>query len=77
MTDSAKRFDDLSPKTKEFLSELRDDEVDTLNNGIRLINSALTIGKFMKWVIISLLGILAGIIMFGESVAKIAAWFRG
>lgn len=77
MTEAAHRFDDLSPKTKEFLSSLRDDEVDTLNNGIRLINSALTIGKFMKWVIISLLGILAGIIMFGESVSKIAAWFRG
>lgn len=56
---------------------LRDDEVDTLNNGIRLINSALTIGKFMKWVIISLLGILAGIIMFGESLAKIMGWMRG
>lgn len=72
----AKRFDDLPPKTKEFLSNLRPDEIDTLNDGIRLINSAMTVGRFMKWVLISLLGLLAGVVLFGESVGKIIAWFR-
>lgn len=72
----AKRFDDLPEKTKSFLSSLRDDEIDTLNDGIRLINSAMTIGRFMKWVLISVLGILAGIVMFGETIHKIVAWFK-
>ncbi len=72
----AKRFDDLPEKTKEFLSGLRPDEVDTLNDGIRLVRSIATVGNFMKWCIVGILGIAVGIVMFGESVAKIVAWFR-
>lgn len=72
----AKRFDDLPPKTKQFLSNLRPEEVDTLNDGIRLVEAIKTVGVFMKWVIIGALGVLAGVVMFGESVMKIAAWFK-
>jgi hypothetical protein len=32
-----------------------------------------TVGRFMKWIIISLLGI----VMFSEAIAKIATWLRG
>ena len=38
--------------------------------------SVATGGHFMKWIIISLLGILAGVVMFGEAIAKIATWLR-
>lgn len=31
----------------------------------------------MKWVIVCLIGILAGFAMVGESIVKIAAWIRG
>lgn len=73
----AKRFDDLPTTTKEFLTNLRPDEIKTLNDGIRLINSALTVGRFMKWVIITMLGMLAGFVMIGESIGKITAWMKG
>lgn len=76
MNDTAKRFDDLSDETKKFLSELRTEDIKTLQDGARLVNSAMTVGRFMKWVIISLLGMLAGIVLFGETVLKIVAWFR-
>jgi hypothetical protein len=76
MSDTAKRFDDLSDETKKFLSDLRTEDIKTLQDGARLVNSAMTVGRFMKWVIISLLGMLAGIVMFGETVLKIVAWFR-
>lgn len=76
MSDTAKRFDDLSPKTKEFLSELRDEEVETLKDGMRLVTATMIVGKFVKWCIVGVLGIAVGIVMFGESVAKIAAWLR-
>ena len=71
-----KQFDDLPEKTKEFLSELRPDEVDTLNDGIRLVAAVRTVGVFFKWVIVGLLGMLAGVVMFGESITKIISWFR-
>lgn len=73
----AKRFDDLSPKVKEFFSEMRDEEVETLKDGMRLANAVLIVGAFVKWCIVGALGIAVGIVMFGESVAKILAWFRG
>lgn len=76
MTDTAKRFDDLPDETKEFLINLRPDEVRTLNDGIRLVRSIATVATFVKWLIVGVLGIAVGVVMFGESVAKIAAWVR-
>lgn len=72
----AHKFDDLPERTKDFLLNLRDDEIDTMNDGIRLVGAIRTVGTFVKWVIVGLLGLFAGIVMFGESVMKIAAWFR-
>lgn len=72
-----KKFDDIPPRTKEFLSNLRDDEIDTLNDGIRLVGAIRTVGTFAKWLIVGMLGIFAGIVVLGVSVTKIAAWFRG
>lgn len=73
----AKRFDDLPEPTKKFLSNLRENEIDTLNEGIRLIVAIRTVGKFVKIIILGLLGILAGLMMVGESFSKIVMWFRG
>ena len=72
----AKRFDDLPERTKDFLLNLRDDEIDTMNDGIRLVGAIRTVGTFVKWVIVGIIGIFAGVVMFGESVMKIMAWFR-
>ncbi len=75
MTD-AKRFDDLPEATKDFLINLRPEEVVTLNDGIRLVNAIRTVGTFMKWVIVGVLGIVVGIVLLGESIGKIIAWLR-
>ncbi len=61
----AKWFDDLPEKTKEFLSGPRPDEVDTLNDGIRLVRSIATVGNLIKSCIVGILGIAVGIVMFG------------
>lgn len=73
----AHKFDDLPQRTKDFLSNLRDDEIDTLNDGIRLVGAIRTVGTFAKWLIVGVIGIFAGVIMLGESISKIALWFRG
>ena len=71
-----KRFDELPEKTKLFLSNLREDEVDTLNDEIQLVGSIKTVGVFIKWVIIGVLGIVSGVVMFAESIGKFLAWFK-
>lgn len=70
------KFDDLPGETKAFLTNLRPDEVQTLNDGIRLVNAIRTVGTFMKWVIVGLLGFVVGVVMLGESIAKLLGWFR-
>lgn len=60
MSETAKRFDDLSPETQAFLMELRPEEVENLGNGIRLVNSILTVGNFVKWLIFGILGMAPG-----------------
>jgi len=73
----AKRFDDLPDKTKQFLAGLRPDEMDTLNDGIRLVRSIATVGGFVKWLLVGVLGIAVGIAMFYDAISRIISWFRG
>lgn len=77
MNETTRRFDDLSPETQAFLMGLRPEEVETLNDGIRLVGSIRTVATFFRWCIVGVLGVAMGIVMFGESVTKILAWFRG
>lgn len=80
MDDSAQpvnRMAELPEETREFLSQLREDDIQTLRDGLRLVNATLIVGNFVKWLIVGVLGVAVGIVMFGESVAKILAWFRG
>lgn len=72
----ANKFNDLPDETQKFLSQLREEDIATLKDGLRLVNAIGIVGKFVKWVIVGMLGLLAGIVMFGESVIKIVAWFR-
>lgn len=73
----ARRFDDLPDETKNFLANLRPDEVATLNDGIRLVNAIRTVGTFMKWLIVGSLGFVVGVVMLGESLSKILNWMKG
>ncbi len=72
----AKRFDDLPDDTKEFLTDLSPDDVRTIRAGLPIVKAIIGFGKVTKWLAIAALGILGGIVMLGESVAKIVAWFR-
>lgn len=73
---TAEKFNELSVKKRKFLSELKDEEIDTISDGIRLVIAVKTVGTFVKWVIIGILGIVTGFVMFAESIVKILAWFK-
>lgn len=73
---TANRFNELPNETQEFLSQLREEDIATLKDGLRLVNAIRVVGKFSKWVIVGLLGMFAGVVMFGEGVIKIYSWFR-
>lgn len=75
MTD-ARRFDDLPPETKEFLTSLSREDVRTIRSGLPIIRAIIGFGVVTKWLAIAALGILGGVVMFGESIAKIMSWLR-
>lgn len=72
-----KRFDDLPDATKELLSNLSQEDARTLKTALPVLRSIMGFAKVTKWIIYALLGILGGVVLFGESVMKIIGWFRG
>lgn len=68
---------ELPKETWEFLARLRPDDLETLEDGVRLVNAVRTVGTFFKWMIVGLLGFVVGTVMFYESIAKIIGWVRG
>ena len=70
------RMSELPPETREFLAQLRKEDIDTLKEGVKLVNAIGTVGTFAKWLIAGVLGLFVGMVMFAEAVQKIMAWFR-
>ena len=68
---------ELPRETREFLARLRPDDLETLEDGVRLVNAVRTVGTFFKWMIVGLLGFVVGTVMFYESIAEIIGWVRG
>ena len=72
----ASRFNELQPKTQEFLSQLREEDVELLKDGLELVRSSRTIGRFMRWLILGILGLVVGTVTLSENLAKIWAWMN-
>ncbi|AWC22464.1 hypothetical protein CO731_01928 [Aminobacter sp. MSH1] len=70
------RMAELPVKTREFLAQLREEDIDTPNAGLKLVVATMTVGNAVKWLIVGILGLFAGVVMFGESIARIVAWLR-
>lgn len=65
------------PETLRWLSNARPDEIKQLDEGIKLVRSTMTVGKFMKWALISLVGTFVGIAALGDWISRALQWVRG
>ncbi|RLP28508.1 hypothetical protein D8676_01715 [Mesorhizobium sp. YM1C-6-2] len=72
----AKQFAELPEPTRKFLTDLTVEDAKALEAGMPLVRALIGFAKVSKWIIITILGILGGVVLFGESVMKIAAWFK-
>jgi hypothetical protein len=72
----ANRFNELPSETQEFLSQLREDDIELLKDGLELVRSTKTVGRFMRWVILGFLATMVGAVSFYENTLKIIAWFH-
>lgn len=72
----AHRFNELPPETQQFLSGLREEDIDLMKDGLDLIRSLRTIGRFMRWVILGILAIMLGVVSLYENAVKMVSWFQ-
>jgi hypothetical protein len=64
-------------RTLEWLKEARKEEVDQLDEAIKLVRSGRTVGRFMKWAVITTIGAFIVMSQFGDAVTKLLGLLRG
>lgn len=69
------RFTHLPEPTRRWLEQLRDDDLKDLTEAIRFHHSAKTVGRFMKWLILSAAAIFGLAAQFGEDIRKLFGLF--
>lgn len=77
MTEPAERLAELPKETREFLSSLSKEDIDVMRTGLPVFRKVMGAGQVLKWVGFSILSILAGVVLLGESIVKIIGWFKG
>lgn len=73
--DPAQHFATLPEHTKEFLRELRPEEIRELREGIEMLRNISTVSRFLRWTIITIVAVFVTIVSLGESIAKVFRWF--
>ncbi len=76
MMERDKRYADLPEKTRLFFENLHDEDITLLQDGLRMVRATQTVSKFVKWLIISLVGIFVATVGLAESIMKVMAWIR-
>lgn len=79
---------ELSEDTREWLSTLREDELETLKavvelpandvrEGFKMARDLRAVGRFTRWLILSMVALFAGTVMLYENVLKVIGWMKG
>ena len=73
----ARFYENLSdrPHVLRWLQEAREDEIDLLDDGIKLVRAANTVGKFLWWAIATLIAAIILGSQVGEWLNKIGVFF--
>jgi hypothetical protein len=64
-------------RTLEWLKEARKEEIDQLDEAIRLVRSGRTVGRFTKWAVVTLIGAFLLMSQLGDALSKVLAFLRG
>lgn len=70
------RMIELPEETREFLSQLGKDDIVLMKDGLDIIRSLRTIGRFMRWVILGILAIMLGVVAIYENTVKLISYFQ-
>lgn len=73
---TADKMIELPEETREFLSQLRGEDIDLMKDGLDVIRSLRTIGRFMRWMILGILAIMLGVVALYENTVKLIGYFQ-
>lgn len=82
------RLLELPPEVRKFLAGLRDEELktfreivklpaDDIKDGFKFVRELRTVGRFTRWLIVTIVGIFIGTVVLYEYVLKAIGFFRG
>ena len=71
-----KKMIELPQYTQDFLIDLKEDEVEELQEAMELVRSIRTVSRFLKWMIITTIAIFLSTISLGEAIFKMKEWFK-
>ncbi len=73
--ETVERMTELPPRTKEFLSKLDDDDIETLEDAMQFYATVRTLGRVGKWTVLTILAIIVGFVSLYENLMKMAGWW--
>lgn len=71
------RFAHLPKPTREWLESLDKEDIDEIKEAIKFYHATRTIGRFWKWLIITVVSVFVGAAQFGEAIVKAFSWLFG
>lgn len=75
--DYVERYSNLRESTREWLESRRDDDWKKMDESMEFYLKIKSNGKFVFWVITSILGAIMAMASFGESLVKMWTWMKG
>jgi hypothetical protein len=68
------RFGQLPEVTRQWLENLRADDINDLNDAMKFYHATKAGGKFIKWLVIVVVACFVGAAAFGEAIQKLWSW---
>lgn len=70
----AERLAELPEETREFLSSLSKEDIETFRMGLPVFRKLMGTGQVLRWLGLFVISLAAGIVLLGESISKILSW---
>jgi hypothetical protein len=83
-----RRLEELPQDTRDWIADLRPDELQTLQavvelpaddvrQAFKMVHDLQTVGRFTKWLVITFIGIFLGTVVLYENIIKVIGYIRG
>lgn len=69
-------FRELPPATRVWLENLRPKDIEEMEEALKFFRNSKTLGRFWKWLVLSMVGIFVASATFGDQVIRIWRFFH-